>query len=314
MLKQLLVVGTALAAILGGLSGCAPGRARHGVALVPERPREAVRIFGRQGERVPWAAMLETVSQADVVVIGETHGHPLGLAAAASLWDDLLAEHPDAALLMEFFERDQQVALDDYLSGITDGAAFREAAKRTSGNYPPEHARMVEASKAAGRPVIGANAPRRYIRRTTSEGYENLAALGAEQHRLFAVPDQLVEGRYRDDFFELMSGADHGASGEGGTMPPEMVEKIYRSQQMWDATMADSVVRAVEAGYRPAMLVVGRFHADFDGGTVQFIRRRAPGAIVRTLSMVGSDETEIAEDDLGRADFVLYIGKGPDDE
>lgn len=314
MTTRPLIVTATLAAILTGFTGCSRHLARESVEVMPERPRETVQIFGRQGERVPWAVMLETVSTADVIVIGESHGHPLGLAAAASLWDDLLADHPDAALLMEFFERDTQVALDDYLSDITDDEAFRKAARRTPGNYPLGHSAMVDAAKAAGVPVFAANAPRRYVRKTTADNFDTLTALGPEQRRLFTVPGQLIEGKYRDDFFEIMGGMSHGEESEGSGMPEGMVEKFYRSQQVWDATMADSVVRAIEAGHRPAILVVGRFHSDNDGGTVQFIRQGHPGLTIRTLSMVTSDEADIDEEDIGGADFVLYVGEMPSDE
>jgi uncharacterized iron-regulated protein len=312
MIKQCVSVVLGLAVVLPGLTGCNMASKRRAAEIVPEQPREAVSVFGPQGERVAWGVLLETARQADVVVIGETHGHPLGLAAAASLWDDLLAAEPGSALLLEFFERDQQVALDDYLSGITDEEAFREASDRSDGNYPAGHARMVGAAKSAGRPVYAANAPRRYVRKTSAAGYETLDALGEEQRRLFVVPDALIEGKYRDDFFELMGGSDHGESGEGGSMPPEMLEKIYRSQQLWDSTMADSVVRALGAGNRPVALVVGRFHSDFDGGTVQYIERRRPGVRVCTISMVESDAPSLDEADLGRADFVVHIGPGPE--
>ena len=338
MTKHPFIVAALLAALLGSFTGCGTNRAHHKAALLPEKPRQAVQIFGPNGERVPWAVMLETVSDADVIVIGESHGHPLGLAAAASLWEDLLADHPDAALLMEFFERDSQVALDDYLTGITEEEAFRKAANRTEGNYPPGHAQMVEAAKDAGVPVIAANAPRRYVRKTTPEGYENLTSLGAEQQRLFVVPETIIEGEYRDAFFEVMGAAGHGdetqetkdaedseqsANGESekngedktiSTENLERVQKFYYSMQMWDATMADSVVRAAEAGYTPAVLVVGRFHSDFEGGTVQFIKQQLPGVTVRTLSVVTSDEDDIAEDDIGAGDFVLYVGGMPSEE
>ena len=346
MTKHPFIVAALLAALLGGFAGCGTNRAHHKAALLPEQPRQAVQIFGPQGERVPWAVMLETLSGADVIVIGESHGHPLGLAAAASLWEDLLADHPEAALLMEFFERDTQVALDDYLTDITDEEAFRKAANRTEGNYPPGHAQMVEAAKEAGVPVIAANAPRRYVRKTTPEGYETLTSLGAEQRRLFTVPDALLEGRYRDDFFKVMGAAGHGdddqnaeegeqsteedeqsteegeqstegESDKGGedesisTEKLERVQKFYYSMQMWDDTMADSVVRAVEEGYTPAVLVVGRFHSDFEGGTIQFIKQKHPGLAIRTLSMITSGEADIAEDDIGAGDFVLYVGEMP---
>lgn len=312
MIKHCVSVGLGLAFLLSGLGGCSTGARREAVSAAPVQPREAVRIFGPRGERIAWGAMLETAKRADVVVIGETHGHPLGLAAAASLWDDLIASEPDAALAMEFFERDEQVALDDYLSGVTDGEQFRKAAHRSPGNYPPGHERMIEAAKAADRRVIAANAPRRYVRQTSADGYEKLEALMEEQKRLFVVPDHLVEGKYKDDFFGLMSDSGHGEGGEGGAMPPGMVEKMYRSQQLWDSTMADSVLRALGEGCRPVVLEVGRFHSDFDGGTVQFIQQRRPGVRVCTISMVDSDTPELNEDDKGRADFVVYVGPGPE--
>ncbi|HZW08261.1 MAG TPA: ChaN family lipoprotein, partial [Phycisphaerales bacterium] len=227
--------------------------------------------------------------------------------------DDLLAGGPDAALLLEFFERDHQVALDDYLTGVTDEAAFKAAADRSEGNYPAGHRRMVEAAKGAGRPVIAANAPRRYVRKTAPDGYGELARLREEQRRLYALPDALPQGRYREEFFELMGGGGHGTAGEGGAMPAEIVEKMYRSQSMWDATMADSVVRAALRGYRPVVLVVGRFHADFAGGTVQLIERSRPDLDVRTLSMVAAPGDALQEEDRARADFVVYVGPGPDE-
>lgn len=274
-----------------------------GPAIEDLQPRTAVRVFDREGDERTWDDMLAGLNDADIIVIGETHGHPLGLSAAAALWDDVLETRPQAALAMEFFERDQQVALDDYLAGVTDEEAFREAARRSQGNYPEGHRRMVEAAREAGRPVIAANAPRRYVRMTTPQGYERLTGLSDAQRRMFAPPGQVVEGRYRDEFFGLMSGGGHGE-----TMPEGMVEKMYFSQQLWDSTMAASVVNATLGGSRPVVLVVGRFHSDFDGATVEFIRTGRPDLTVKTVSVVDEASGTIAEEDVGRADFVFYVG------
>lgn len=260
-------------------------------------------MFDRQGDSSTWNDMLAGLGDADIIVIGETHGHRLGLSAAAALWDDVLKTRPQAALAMEFFERDQQVALDDYLAGVTDEEAFREAARRSEGNYPDGHRRMVESAREADRPVIAANAPRRYVRMTTPQGYERLAALSDAQRRMFEPPSQLTEGRYRDEFFGLMSGGGHGDS-----MPEGMVDKMYFSQQLWDSTMAASVVNATLRGDRPVVLVVGRFHADFDGATVEFIRNSRPDLTVKTVSVVDEASGTIAEEDIGRADYVFYVG------
>jgi uncharacterized iron-regulated protein len=307
MNRLLTIVTLAASSLTLVLGGCSSTQTR--TEALPAEVRTAVTIFDKQGNETDWDTMLSAALNADVVVIGESHGHPLGLAAAATLFDDIIASGADTALLLEFIERDQQLAIDDYLAGVTSDKAFRKASRRTDGNYPPGHARMVEAAKAARRPVYAANAPRRYVRMTTKDGYEKLRALNPRQQALFTVPEPMLEGDYKENFFGLMGGMSHGTPETENGIPPEMIEKMYRSQQMWDATMADSVVTAARAGNRPAVLVVGRFHSDNTGGTVQLINRYAPGLKVVTLSMVTTDDATIDDDEIGQADFVLHVGE-----
>jgi len=88
-----------------------------------------------------------------------------------------------------------------------------------------------------------------------------------------------------------------------------MVEAIFRSQSLWDATMADAVADALAQGNRPVVQVIGRFHSDFDGGTVQLLRRARPGVRVLTVGVADSTGPSLADTDLGRADFVVYAGQ-----
>ncbi len=285
------------------LGACA-GAPRRIEATAPLNPREAVSIYrGDTGQRAGWEALVSTAAAADAVMIGETHGHPLGLAFAAALWEDVLARTDRAALSLEFIERDSQVHLDDYLGGLIDEEQFRKASGRSQGNYPDGHRTMVEAAKRAGRPVIASNAPRRYVRLARTSGYSRLETLTDEQRRLFVIPPEMPSGRYREEFFKLMSGmGDASHAGEG------MIEAIFRSQSLWDATMADAVASSLAEGNRPVMHVIGRFHTDFEGGTVQLLRRARPGVRILTLSVIDSTGPSLADTDLGRADFVVYAG------
>ncbi|MCW5776018.1 MAG: ChaN family lipoprotein, partial [Phycisphaeraceae bacterium] len=111
-------------------------------------PRADAAIFiGHTGQRVGWDEIVSSAGDADVVMIGETHGHELGLSVAAAMWEDILARTDHAALSLEFIERDSQAHVDDYLAGITDEAQFRRASGRTAGNYPDGHRAMLEAAK-----------------------------------------------------------------------------------------------------------------------------------------------------------------------
>lgn len=299
------------------LAGCATTH-----QALPERDPRSVTITRGSGLHGDWNSLVAETSAADVVFIGENHGHPLGLAAAATLFDEIAAARPTAALSLEFFDRDQQSRLDDYLGGLSDEKSFKAAATRSEGNYPEGHRRMVETAKAKGLPVIASNAPRVYVRTARTDGYDKLSKLTPEQKRLFRLPDELPTGKYRTDFDEVMSDAgSHGGPPPKKDAPVESPEEkqkkldaSFRSQSLWDWTMADSIAKALDQGRRPVVQVVGRFHSDHRGGLVQALEKMHPGVKVVTVSFAAADSTSLREEDKGRADFVVYAGPAPEEK
>ena len=88
--------------------------------VVAEAPREPVMVRGDTGAQASWPEIVSAAANYEVIIIGENHGHPLGLSTAAKLWSEVLGRSDKAALSMEFWERDEQSRLDEYLAGITD--------------------------------------------------------------------------------------------------------------------------------------------------------------------------------------------------
>ncbi|MBY0262539.1 MAG: ChaN family lipoprotein, partial [Phycisphaerales bacterium] len=204
------------------ISGCAtnpatPARTTrpdvaHLLVDIPLDPAtiRSVPIFTPAGQSVPWTELVAQAAAADVVLIGETHGHPRGLPAAAALFEDLVAKRSAAdtppVLAMEFFERDQQAALDDFLAGLTDEPAMLRATSKSSPeSYPPGHRAMILLAKRQGLPVIAANAPRRYVRLARTDGYDRLRRLTPEQRRLFDLPISEPSAAYREAFDRVMN-------------------------------------------------------------------------------------------------------------
>lgn len=323
MTIRFIVLALAGASLFAG--GCAttpeakPAIKPAAAAPAPMPNGRAVKVLdGQTGAPVAWDALVSAAAGAEVVVIGENHGHPLGLAFAAALWEDVLArpQGDHAALSMEFFERDQQVALDAYLLGIADERGFKRATgKATDAAYPPGHRAMVEAAKARGVPVIAANAPRIYVSYAGKQPFEKLIALPEEHRRLFRVPDSLPTGRYRTDYNAIMD-QPHGMPG-AETKPETPEEKAarldrgFQAQSLWDWTMADSILRAVDGGRAPVVHVVGRFHNDFRGGLIEAITKLRPATRVVTITTIDSTSSALQADDKGRADFVVYVGPFP---
>lgn len=103
-------------------------------------------------------ALLTALDPVRVVYVGEQH--EVAAIHELELWvlNKLLARRPDLALGMEQFQRDEQPAIDEYLAGEIDAATF-EATAQPWENYAKYWKPLVEAMKAAGRPVLGLNVP-----------------------------------------------------------------------------------------------------------------------------------------------------------
>lgn len=304
-------------------AGCAstPRATTERTPVVEPSVARSLPIFdGTDGSPITWPYLLDRCAMADVVILGETHTDPAAHAFQLAVVEALLERGEPMALCLEMLERDEQLVVDDYVEGIIDRDDFAKLTRSSSWRgwsawYQP----IVDAARAAGAPVIAANAPRRYVRLARTDGYERLEALPAQRRALFAIPPALPEGTYRERFWEIMGAGDDDDGDDGDTdegaesadtaHADARMESIFRAQLVWDATMAESVVRAVEDGADPAVLLVGHFHSDFEGGTVLEIRRRRPDLDVVVVSLLPFGGGAPRAEDAGRGAVVVYTGE-----
>lgn len=303
-------------------AGCASGGSKVSETAAVPAP-QTLKMFGTGGAAIGWDELVSAAAAADVVIIGEVHRHPAGLLLTSTLFEEVLERSPDAMASLEFFERQHQAAIDDYLAGLSTEEQFKKATGRKTGNYPEGHRAMVEASKEAGQPVIASNAPAVYRRAASKEGFDRLGDLTEVQARLVAVPEAVTEGVYKDRFFKIMTDAfaAHGGGGDDGDEEKTEEEKeeakqkqldriagMFRAQNVWDETMADSVARGMDAGGKPVYHVVGQFHTDHDGGLLERLRGMKPDANILTISIAQSWDEALTTEDEGRASVVVYAG------
>jgi hypothetical protein len=184
------------------------------------------------------------------------------------------------------------------------------------------------------------------VRIARTDGYDRLKDLPAERQAFVSIPVTWPMD-YRQRFIDVMNGAgddedeheddedEDEAESETqtkqqsttspaatapasrpasphGPMKPEEIDPGFRSQLLWDATMADSIARALRTPRTQKVIhLVGQFHSDFAGGTVKEVRARRPIARVLTVSMQRADGEFLRERDDGRADVVIYTGRRP---
>lgn len=269
-------------------------------------PRTLGAFDGRDGRPMTWEQILTAAGAADFVIVGEQHDDATGHAVQLALVEDALARWPGVAVSMEMLERDEQWVVDDYFDEIIAADALMTLTHSSGWGGPGGWLRyyqpIVDAARSADGVVVAANAPRRYVRLARTEGYDRLEALPAPRRTLVALPVADSHDEYGRRFGELMS----SGGGGGHELSEEDLEAFMRSQLLWDATMAESMVSARRQGATKVIHLVGQFHCDFDGGLVNELRARAPDARILVISMQKVDARALRAEDAGRADVVVY--------
>ena len=122
------------------------------------------------------------------------------------------------------------------------------------------------------------------------EGYERIDELPSLRRGFIDYPEEFSGGRYRERFWEF---ANHGSDEDDENQKIDLTVinlddpllPIFRSQQAWDATMAQSIVNAKPSRNQKVVLLVGQFHVEYDGGIVQELRQRMPEVAILVISI-----------------------------
>jgi uncharacterized iron-regulated protein len=257
-------------------------------------------------------AFLQRVAEAEVIFLGETHDDAVAHALQRELYAAICERFERTALSLEMLERDEQTLVDDWSEGIIDDGQLAALTFSESwagpGSWAAWYQPVLDVAREHGAAVIAANAPRRYVRLARAEGFGRLDQLPAERRAFVRRPAQALGGAYRERFFALLGGI-HGDDANAAEQEA-FLGAMFRSQQVWDATMAESIARGLGAGSARVVHLVGQFHTDFDGGTVMALEQLRPGTRVLTVSFAPSaDPGSLAEADRGRADVVIYTGE-----
>lgn len=322
------LVAVALMLLLGGCSSSSyfdtdPDIAGPVAVSVRQDP-DLVRVlpmYSGAGESLGWQDLIDACRWAEVVVIGELHDDAAGHAVQLAVVRDMLAGHKTStAVALEMLERDEQLLVADYENDIIDAKQFAQltfsSAWAGDGSWEQWYQPIIDAALARGAPVIAANAPRRYVQLARTDGFDRLRAIPQPRRALFDLPTSLRTGAYRERFFDVMREMGrHGNSHDDAAkpVPAPQIEAMFRAQMVWDATMAQSVVSELREKSDRVILLVGQFHSDFNGGTVQEIRRRSPTSRILTISMQQRGTKLFHEEDRDRADIVIYTGQRPAD-
>jgi len=252
--------------------------------------KPAYRIFNADGKMVKYEKMIDSMKAADVVFFGEEHDNPICHWLELEVTKDLYKQRNGNIILgAEMFEKDNQLILDEYLSGEISHSSFT--------NYKTDYAPLVEFAKDSNLHFVATNIPRRYASVVYINGLEALDSLEPEAKSYIApLP---IEYDPEVACYKNMMAMSMGQGHSGTNLP--------KAQAIKDATMAYSI-----AGYAgDGELFIhfnGSYHSDDFEGIIWYLNKYKPGLKVVTISSVEQKNLEeLAEENMHKADFILAV-------
>ena len=234
-----------------------------------------------------------------MVFLGELHDSTEGHAVQLELTKAIAEIAGEVILSMEQLERDAQPRVDLYVSGAISRERF-EGGTRLWGNWREHYAPALEFARARGFEVVAANVYRPIASRVAREGLN--AGLG---HPWAATRVHVGDGEYRERYESLRPHAEE--------LDAETLDAYFAAQCIKDDTMAESIVRAIEArpaGEAPPVVHWnGRFHSDFGLGTAERVKLRRPDLNVAVVTMAEARDLgrDLDADEERAGHFVILV-------
>jgi uncharacterized iron-regulated protein len=260
--------------------------------------KDAFRFFDSEGKKADYQDLLQAAVKADIVLFGEQHNSSICHWLQLQLTKDLYAEIGDALVLgAEMFESDNQIILNEYLSGKIKASNFEQDARLWK-NYKTDYKPLVDFAAENKLKFIATNIPRRYAALVNSKGFEGLDSLTAEAKNFIAP----LPVKYDPELKGYKSMLEMG-----GDMAAHTSENLPKAQAVKDATMAHFILQNREKG-KTFLHYNGTYHSDNFEGIVWYLLQEKPDLEIITISSVEQDTiTELKKENLRLGSYILCI-------
>ncbi len=262
---------------------------------------EAFRLFDNSGRQVGFEEMIDSLGKAEVVFIGENHNCPVSHWMELEITKALHEKHGNNLVLgEEMMEADNQLILDEYLSGKISYDRF-ETEARLWPNYSTDYYPVVYYAKDNGIPFVATNVPRRYANAVSNSG---LGALDSfSQEALSYMAPLPIPFEYNTDEADAKFGMMQLIS----RRTPEEMRNLAEAQALKDATMGWMIAKAMKPGTR-FVHINGTMHSNSGDGIIPYLLKYRPSTQIATVTSIREDEIDSIDPDyLGLADFYIVV-------
>lgn len=266
-------------------------------ALKTDKP--AYILYDLKGKNVKYKNLYNDAMKADVILFGELHNNPISHWLQLELTMDIHKELGENLILAaEMFEADDQLLLDEYISGTIRQRNFEDEAKLWK-NYTTDYKPLVEFAKTNNLKFVAGNIPRRYASVVHQRGFEALEALPDDAKRYIApLPiayDPELPG-YKG-MIEMMGGMGAGHANDN----------LPKAQAIKDATMAHFILQNLKPGTK-VIHYHGTYHSNNFEGIYWYLKNHNPNLNILTIASVEQEEIDsLAAENAKLADYTICV-------
>lgn len=242
--------------------------------------------------------MMKSLEEADVVFFGELHNNAVCHFLEMEVLKHLHKSHGEKLVVgCEMFESDDQLAVDEYLSGVTNDGKFEDNARMWP-NYKTDYKAMLQYAKKEKIPFIATNVPRRYASLVFQKGFEGLNDLNTEA-KSYIAPLPILYDTSVACYNKLLH------ANMGGHSSPNMP----KAQALKDATMAHFILKNLKEGQK-FYHFNGSYHSDNHEGIVWYLKQAKPDLKVLVIST--TEQADLSKPDSAdqkKADYLLLVNE-----
>lgn len=248
----------------------------------------------------PQADTLQTLVNADVVYLGETHDSVADHEAQLAIIQAIYSERPDIAIGLEMFQRPFQPVLDRYLAGeLSEAELIEQSQYLERWGFPWEYyAPIIRFAKVHQIPLLALNAPAEITRQVAREG---LSSLEGDDFRY--IPPLGDIDTSDADYQEFVTAA-FGSHGSHGSFD---FENFFAAQVTWDETMAETIADFRQAAPDTAVIVLaGEAHVIYGYGIPNRVVRRLGDSLNQVKVLLNFPEEFLGDSPGAIADMLWY--------